>query len=55
MDIRGFSEEETPGKHAFFIDPANTYYYDDESNDKSLALSPFRIYVKEIEELILFN
>ena len=48
VDIRGFSEEETPGKHAFFIDPANTYYYDDESNDKSLALSPFRIYVEEI-------
>ena len=48
VDIRGFSEEDTPGKHAFFIDPANTYYYDDESNDKSLALSPFRIYVEEI-------
>ena len=22
VDIRGFSEEDTPGKHAFFIDPA---------------------------------
>ena len=28
IDIRGFSEEDTPGKHAFFIDPANNYYYD---------------------------
>ncbi|MDA0848531.1 MAG: hypothetical protein O2827_02090, partial [Verrucomicrobia bacterium] len=49
VDIRGFSEGDTPGKHAFFIDPANTYYYDDKSNDTSLALSPFRIYVREIE------
>ena len=32
----------------FFLDPANTYYYDDKSNDTSLALSPFRIYVEEI-------
>ena len=48
VDIRGFSEEETPGKHAFFVDPANTYYFDDDSDNKSLALSPFRIYVKEI-------
>jgi hypothetical protein len=48
VDIRGFTEENTPGKHAFFVDPANTYYYDDESDDTSLALSPFRIYVKEI-------
>ena len=48
VDIRGFSEKATPGKHAFFLDPANTYYYDDKSNDTSLALSPFRIYVEEI-------
>ena len=48
VDIRGFTEKDTPGKHAFFIDPANTYYYDDESNDTSLALAPFRVYVKEI-------
>jgi hypothetical protein len=48
VDIRGFTEKETPGKHAFFIDPANTYYYDDESNDTSLALSPFRIYVEDM-------
>ena len=48
VDIRGFSEEKTPGKHAFFVDPANTYYFDDDSDNKSLALSPFRIYVKEI-------
>ena len=57
VDIRGFSENNTPGKHAFFIDPANTYYYDDNSDDKSLALSPFRMYVKEIKgtEIIKLN
>ena len=57
VDIRAFAEEETPGKHAFFIDPANTYYYDDISNDTSLALAPFRTYVREItgSEIIKYN
>ena len=46
--MRGFTEKNTPGKHAFFVDPANTYYYDDNCSDTSLALSPFRVYVKPI-------
>lgn len=49
VDIRGFSESDTPGKHAFYIDPANNYYYDEDSEDSSLALSPFRIYLREID------
>jgi hypothetical protein len=49
VDIRGFSEGDTPGKHAFFIDPANNYYYDDVSDDTSLSISPFRIYIREME------
>ena len=49
VDMRGFTEKNTPGKHAFFVDPANTYYYDDNCSDSSLALSPFRIYVKKIQ------
>jgi hypothetical protein len=49
VDIRGFSEGDTPGKHAFFIDPANNYYYDDVSDDTSLSISPFRIYIREMD------
>ena len=53
IDIRGFSEKDTPGKHAFFIDPANNYYYDNISDDTSLSLAPFRIYLREIEDEII--
>ena len=49
VDIRGFSESDTPGKHAFYIDPSNNYYYDNESDDHSLALSPFRIYLRTMD------
>jgi hypothetical protein len=49
VDIRGFSEGDTPGKHAFFIDPANNYYYDNVSDDTSLSISPFRTYIREME------
>jgi hypothetical protein len=47
IDIRGFSEATTPGKNAFFIDPANNYYYDIDETDTTLALAPFRIYVDD--------
>lgn len=47
IDIRGFSEATTPGKNAFFIDPANNYYYDVDETDTTLALAPFRIYVDD--------
>ena len=53
VDMRGFTEQETPGKHAFFVDPANTYYYDNDCSDTSLALSPFRVYVKKVTGQII--
>lgn len=44
FDIRCFSESGTLGKHALWVDPTNTYYYDDDPSDTTLALSPFRFY-----------
>ena len=36
VDIRDFQAEKT--EVTFFIDPANTYYYDDELMDTSLGI-----------------
>ena len=44
LDIRCFSESGTLGKHALWVDPTNTYYYDYDPSDTTLALSPFRFY-----------
>ena len=57
FDIRCFSESGTLGKHALWVDPTNTYYYDNDPSDTTLALSPFRFYAtrENPNDLVYFD
>jgi hypothetical protein len=57
FDIRCFSESGTLGKHALWVDPTNTYYFDNDPSDTTLALSPFRFYAtrENPNDLVYFD